>query len=166
MSSDKAIVHVIDDDDAVRESLAFLLGAAGIEVQTYESAVAFLDVAPKVKLGCVITDVRMPELSGVDLLRRLQELKLGVPVIVITGHGDVPLAVEAMKIGAVDFLEKPFDDEVLLASVRSALNQLDRDSKTPGRTRRDRRPAGSAVEPRARRARRARRRARQQADRL
>jgi len=129
MSSDKAIVHVIDDDDAVRESLAFLLGTAGIDVKTYESAVAFLDVAPEVKLGCVITDVRMPELSGVDLLRRLQELKLGVPVIVITGHGDVPLAVEAMKIGAVDFLEKPFDDEVLLASVRSALNQLDRDHK-------------------------------------
>jgi two-component system, LuxR family, response regulator FixJ len=129
MSSDKAIVHVIDDDDAVRESLAFLLGTAGLDVKTYESAVAFLDVAPEVKLGCVITDVRMPELSGVDLLRRLQELKLGVPVIVITGHGDVPLAVEAMKIGAVDFLEKPFDDEVLLASVRSALNQLDRDSK-------------------------------------
>jgi two-component system, LuxR family, response regulator FixJ len=129
MPSDKAIVHVIDDDDAVRQSLAFLLGTAGIDVQTYESAVAFLDVAEKVKLGCVITDVRMPELSGVDLLRRLRELKLGVPVIVITGHGDVPLAVEAMKIGAVDFLEKPFDDEVLLASVRSALNQLDRDSK-------------------------------------
>lgn len=129
MSSDKAIVHVIDDDDAVRESLAFLLGTAGIDVQTYESAVAFLKVAPEVKLGCVITDVRMPELSGVDLLRRLRELKLGVPVIVITGHGDVPLAVEAMKIGAVDFLEKPFDDEVLLASVRSALSQLDRDSK-------------------------------------
>ena len=129
MPSDKAIVHVIDDDDAVRQSLAFLLGTAGIDVQTYESAVAFLDVADKVKLGCVITDVRMPELSGVDLLRRLRELKLGVPVIVITGHGDVPLAVEAMKIGAVDFLEKPFDDEVLLASVRSALNQLDRDSK-------------------------------------
>src|SRR6266508_3258355 len=86
MPSDKAIVHVIDDDDAVRESLAFLLGTAGIDVQTYESAVAFLDVAPKVKLGCVITDVRMPELSGVDLLRRLRELKLGVPVIVIPGH--------------------------------------------------------------------------------
>jgi two-component system, LuxR family, response regulator FixJ len=129
MPSDKAIVHVIDDDEAVRQSLAFLLGTAGIDVQTYESAVAFLHVAAKVKLGCVITDVRMPELSGVDLLRRLRELKLGVPVIVITGHGDVPLAVEAMKIGAVDFLEKPFDDEVLLASVRSALNQLDRDSK-------------------------------------
>jgi two-component system, LuxR family, response regulator FixJ len=129
MPSDKAIVHVIDDDEAMRQSLAFLLGTVGMEVQTYESAVAFLDVAPTVKAGCVITDVRMPGLSGVDLLRQLQERKLGIPVIVITGHGDVPLAVEAMKIGAIDFLEKPFDDEALLASVRSALNQLDRDQK-------------------------------------
>ena len=93
----------------------------------------FLDVAPKVEAGCVITDVRMPGLSGVDLLRRLRELKLGIPVIVITGHGDVPLAVEAMKIGALDFLEKPFDDEVLLASVRSALNQLDQVQRRQGK---------------------------------
>ena len=129
MPSDKAVVHVIDDDEAMRESLAFLLGAVGMEVRTYESALGFLDVAPNVEAGCVITDVRMPGLSGVDLLRRLRELKLGIPVIVITGHGDVPLAVEAMKIGALDFLEKPFDDEVLLASVRSALNQLNQDQK-------------------------------------
>jgi len=129
MPSDKAVVHVIDDDQAMRESLAFLLSTVGLEVQTYESAVAFLKVAREVDAGCVITDVRMPELSGVDLLRQLRELKLAIPVIVITGHGDVPLAVEAMKIGAFDFLEKPFDDEVLLASVRSALNQLDQDQK-------------------------------------
>lgn len=127
MPSDKAVVHVIDDDEAMRDSLAFLLGTAGIDVQTYESAAAFLDVVAKVETGCVITDVRMPDISGIELLRRLRELKLGLPVIVITGHGDVPLAVEAMKIGAIDFLEKPFDDEVLLASVRSALKQLDRD---------------------------------------
>ena len=113
----------------MRESLAFLLSAVGMEVRTYESALGFLDVAPNAEAGCVITDVRMPGLSGVDLLRRLRELKLGIPVIVITGHGDVPLAVEAMKIGALDFLEKPFDDEVLLASVRSALNQLNQDQK-------------------------------------
>jgi two-component system response regulator FixJ len=129
MPSDKAVVHVIDDDEAVRQSLAFLLGTVGMEVRTHDSAVAFLKVAPTLKAGCVITDVRMPGLSGVELLRRLRELKLGIPVIVITGHGDVPLAVEAMKIGAVDFLEKPFDDEVLLASVRSALNRLDQDLK-------------------------------------
>ena len=132
MPSDKAVVHVIDDDEAMRESLAFLLGAVGMEVRTYESAMGFLNVAPNVEAGCVITDVRMPGLSGVDLLRRLRELKLGIPVIVITGHGDVPLAVEAMKIGALDFLEKPFDDEVLLASVRSALNQLDQDQRRQG----------------------------------
>jgi two-component system, LuxR family, response regulator FixJ len=129
MPSDKAVVHVIDDDQAMRESLAFLLSTVGLEVQTYESAVAFLKVAREVHAGCVITDVRMPELSGVDLLRQLRELKLAIPVIVITGHGDVPLAVEAMKIGALDFLEKPFDDEVLLSSVRSALSQLDQDQK-------------------------------------
>jgi two-component system response regulator FixJ len=129
MPSDKAVVHVIDDDQAMRESLAFLLSTIGLEVQTYESAVAFLKVAREVDAGCVITDVRMPELSGVDLLRQLRELKLAIPVIVITGHGDVPLAVEAMKIGAFDFLEKPFDDEVLLSSVRSALSQLDQDQK-------------------------------------
>ena len=129
MPSDKALVHVIDDDEAMRESLAFLLGTAGIDVQTYESAAAFLEVATKAKAGCIITDVRMPGISGIELLQRLRELKLGVPVIVITGHGDVPLAVEAMKVGAIDFLEKPFDDEVLLTSVRSALNQLDRDHK-------------------------------------
>src|SRR6516164_4459683 len=125
MPSEKPVVHVIDDDKAVRESLAFLLGTVGIDVQTYESANAFLEVASKVQEGCIITDVRMPGLSGVDLLRRVRELRLAVPVIVITGHGDVPLAVEAMKIGAADFLEKPFDDEVLLASVRSALKQQD-----------------------------------------
>ena len=129
MPSDKAVVHVIDDDEAVRQSLAFLLGTAGLEVRTYDSATAFLDAVSNVAEGCVITDVRMPGISGIELLRRLRKLKLAVPVIVITGHADVPLAVEAMKIGAADFLEKPFDDEVLLASVRSALNALDRDRK-------------------------------------
>jgi len=129
MPSDKAVVHVIDDDEAVRQSLVFLLGTAGLEVRTYDSATAFLDALPNVVAGCVITDVRMPVVGGLELLRRLRKLKLAVPVIVITGHGDVPLAVEAMKMGAADFLEKPFDDEALLASVRSALNALDRDRK-------------------------------------
>jgi two-component system, LuxR family, response regulator FixJ len=123
MASDKGVVHIIDDDDALRESLAFLLRTAGIEGQTYASAKAFLEAPPDLSLSCVITDVRMPDMSGIDLLRRLKELKFAVPVIVITGHGDVALAVEAMKIGAVDFLEKPFDDEVLLASVEAALRQ-------------------------------------------
>jgi two-component system, LuxR family, response regulator FixJ len=129
MPAEASIVHVIDDDEAARDSLAFMLGTAKIDVKTYESATAFLAVASNVKSGCIITDVRMPEISGIDLLRRLKELNIAIPVIVVTGHGDVPLAVEAMKIGAAEFLEKPFDDEVLLNAVRSALNKQNTDSK-------------------------------------
>ena len=116
------IVYVIDDDDAVRQSLEFLLKTAGIAVRGFESAKAFLEMLPRIQSGCVITDVRMPEITGIDLLRRIKESNLDIPVIVITGHGDISLAVDAMKIGAIDFLEKPFDDDLLLAAVRSALN--------------------------------------------
>jgi two-component system response regulator FixJ len=108
-------------------SLKFLLESAGIEVVTHESASAFLDIVGKIEPACIITDVRMPGLSGIDLLHRMRGLKLDVPVIVITGHADVPLAVEAMKVGAADFFEKPFDDEALLASVRTALSRHERD---------------------------------------
>jgi len=121
-----SLVHVIDDDDAVRDSLAFLLKSARIDVRTYESATAFLSAVPQISGGCIVTDVRMPEISGVDLLRRLRERKMAIPVIVITGHGDVQLAVEAMKIGAADFIEKPFDDDVLLAAVKSALDRSEK----------------------------------------
>jgi two-component system response regulator FixJ len=129
MPPESIVVHVIDDDEAARQSLEFLLRANAMEVQTYESGTVFLNVARRLKSGCVITDVRMPEISGIELLRRLKELKIFLPVIVITGHGDVPLAVEAMKFGAADFLEKPFDDEILLAAVRSALDRQDSDGK-------------------------------------
>ncbi|HMF22012.1 MAG TPA: response regulator FixJ [Pseudolabrys sp.] len=115
------VVHIIDDDEGLRESLAFLLRCAALEVRSFDSAKAFFDALPDATLGCVITDVRMPNMSGIELLRRLKELKMSVPVIVITGHGDVALAVEAMKIGAVDFFEKPFNDDLLVASVRAAL---------------------------------------------
>ncbi len=120
MSSNN-VVHVIDDDEAVRESLAFLLRSADLDVSTYESATAFLAALPKAAPGCIITDVRMPGLSGTELLQKLKEMGVAMPVIVVTGHGDVPLAVEAMKMGAIDFFEKPFDDEALLASVQSSL---------------------------------------------
>lgn len=116
------VVHVIDDDEAMRHSLAFLLRSANVQVKTYESAAAFLEQLATFSVGCVITDVRMPGMNGMDLLQRIRELKVALPVIVMTGHGDVRLAVEAMKGGAVDFIEKPFDDEVLLTAVRSALN--------------------------------------------
>ena len=115
------VVHVIDDDADVRQSLAFLLTSAGLTVRMHDSALSFLDVLPEIKEGCVVTDVRMPGMDGLELQRRLRQLKAGLPVIVMTGHGDVPLAVEAMKSGAVDFIEKPFEDETLLSAIRSAL---------------------------------------------
>ena len=114
------VVHVVDDDEAVRDSVAFLLRSAQLEVEVYESAVAFLGKAAGAA-GCVVTDVRMPEMTGIELVRRLKELGNKLPVIVMTGHGDVPLAVEAMKAGAVDFIEKPFDDAAMLTAVRAAL---------------------------------------------
>ena len=117
------VIYVIDDDEAVRHSLEFLLKTAGMRAQGFDSATAFFEVLPQVRSGCIITDVRMPDVTGIDLLRRVKELGIDVPVIVITGHGDISLAVEAMKIGAVDFLEKPFDDDALLAAVQSALNR-------------------------------------------
>jgi two-component system response regulator FixJ len=121
----EAVVHVIDDDEAMRDSLAFLLTTAGLASRTYDSALAFLEALPAAAPGCVVTDIRMPEMNGLELARRLKELDAPHPIIVITGHGDVPLAVEAMKAGVVDFLEKPFDDDALLASIRAALASRD-----------------------------------------
>jgi two-component system response regulator FixJ len=115
------VVHVIDDDGAMRESLAFLLDASGMLARTWESAASFLDQFDAAEAGVIVTDVRMPGLSGLDLVRRLKAREPALPIIMITGHGDVPLAVEAMKAGVVDFLEKPFDDESLLRAIRAAL---------------------------------------------
>jgi two-component system, LuxR family, response regulator FixJ len=123
------VVHIVDDDEGLRESLAFLLRSAALEVRSFESAKAFLDELPHAVPGCVITDVRMPDMNGIELLRRLKELKISVPVVVITGHGDIALAVEAMKMGAADFFEKPFDDDLLVASVRAALRQREDQTK-------------------------------------
>lgn len=124
MSTD-APVHIVDDDLAVRQSLAFLLATDGLAVQVHDSATAFL-AAGTDRVGCIVTDVRMPDIDGVELLHRLRQRGRMPPVIVMTGHADVALAVEAMKAGAVDFIEKPFDDDVLLASIRSALARADR----------------------------------------
>ncbi len=118
----EALVHVIDDDEAVRVSLAFLLEMADLPARTYGSAQAFLEVVPELQSGCIVTDVRMPGMSGLDLVNRLKLLGVSLPVIVITGHADVPLAVEAMRAGVADFLEKPFDDTALVASIRGALD--------------------------------------------
>jgi two-component system, LuxR family, response regulator FixJ len=117
------IVHIVDDDEAVRQSLAFLLGSAGLTVRLYDSASAFLAGLSAVKSGCLVTDVRMPDMTGIELLQQLRAKACHLPAIVITGHGDVPLAVEAMKAGAVDFIEKPFDQEALLHAVHTALER-------------------------------------------
>lgn len=125
----EAIVHVVDDDLAVRQSLAFLLASGGLPVRLHDSATAFLDNVKQALAGCIITDIRMPELDGIEFLRRLKARGFAMPVIVMTGHADVPLAVEAMKEGAIDFIEKPFDDELILAAVRLALERHRRRSR-------------------------------------
>jgi two-component system response regulator FixJ len=112
----EAVVHVVDDDVAVRQSLSFLLAS-------------FLDNVREPPTGCIVTDVRMPGIDGIEFLRRLKARGFAVPVIVMTGHADVPLAVEAMKEGAVDFVEKPFDDDLFLAAIRSALSQQARSAE-------------------------------------
>ena len=114
-------VYVIDDDDAMRDSLNFLLDSSGFVVTLFETAQQFLDALPQLAFGCVISDVRMPGIDGIELLKRLKTLHSGLPIVVMTGHGDVPLAVEAMKLGAIDFLEKPFEDERLIAVIETAL---------------------------------------------
>lgn len=119
----EAIVHVVDDDLAVRQSLSFLLASDGFPVRLHESASAFLDTVKTPTSGCIITDVRMPGIDGIEFLRRLKGQGFTLPVIVMTGHADVPLAVEAMKEGAIDFIEKPFDDDLFLAAVRAALKR-------------------------------------------
>jgi two-component system response regulator FixJ len=119
------VVHVIDDDDDVRSSIAFLLTSAGFAVQLHESADAFLDALPNLQSGCVVSDVRMPGMDGLTLLRRLAVMRPRFPAIVMTGHADVPLAVEAMKAGAVDFIEKPFEASVMLGALRQALEWHD-----------------------------------------
>lgn len=128
------LIHVIDDDDAVRESLGFLLETSGWEVKLWPSAQAFLDAEPDPREGCVITDVRMPGLSGIDLAARLSQAASAPPVIVMTGHADVPLAVQAMKAGAVDFIEKPFEEISILTAVRAAFERAAGSDSPPGET--------------------------------
>jgi len=117
----EAVVHVVDDDLAVRQSLSFLLASDGLPVRLHESASAFLERVGELSAGCIVTDVRMPGIDGIEFLRRLKAQGITLPVIVMTGHADVPLAVEAMKLGAVEFIEKPFDDDLFLAAIHSAL---------------------------------------------
>src|SRR6266700_1761171 len=123
-------VYVIDDDEAMRDSLNFLLDASGFEVTLFETAQQFLDRLPALAFGCVVSDVRMPGIDGIELLKQLKALQSTFPIVVMTGHGDVPLAVEAMKLGALDFLEKPFDDDRLIGMVETAIRQAEPAAKT------------------------------------
>lgn len=118
-----AIVHLIDDDEDVRKALAFLLATAGLAVKVYDSGLSFLDTLSSLQSGCIVSDVRMPGIDGLELLRRLRALDINLPVVIMTGHADVPLAVEAMKAGAIDFIEKPFGDEMFLSAITAALSR-------------------------------------------
>jgi two-component system, LuxR family, response regulator FixJ len=114
-------VYAVDDDDAMRDSLDFLLAAAGFSVKVFESASSFLGALSRVQAGCLITDIRMPGMDGLELLKHVKRERPLLPVIIMTGHGDVPLAVEAMKLGANDFIEKPFEDQRLIDIIRAAM---------------------------------------------
>jgi two-component system response regulator FixJ len=124
MTIDDFTVHIVDDEDAVRKSLAFMLTMNGLGVRVHESATAFLALAPNLRQAVLVTDLRMPDMSGVELIRKLASGGLTIPSILITGHGDVPMAVEAMKAGASDFIEKPFDETVIVDAIRRASERL------------------------------------------
>jgi two-component system response regulator FixJ len=121
--SGKGKVYVIDDEAALRDSLDFLLDTAGFEVRLFESALKFLDALPRLDFGCVVSDVRMPGLDGMELLKRMKSDQSTFPIVIMTGHGDIPLAVEALKLGAADFLEKPFEDDRLIAMIEAAIRK-------------------------------------------
>ncbi|XUM20045.1 response regulator FixJ [Bradyrhizobium oligotrophicum S58] len=123
--AERAKVYVIDDDEAMRDSLNFLLDSSGFDVTLFENAEIFLGRLPTLNFGCVVSDVRMPGIDGIELLKRMKAAGSSFPILVMTGHGDVPLAVEAMKLGAVDFLEKPFEDERLVAMIETAIQQAE-----------------------------------------
>jgi two-component system response regulator FixJ len=132
--SHRGNVYVIDDDDAMRDSLDFLLGSADFHVTLFESAHHFLDALPNADFGCVISDIRMPGIDGIELLKRLKASRSALPVLIMTGHGDIPLAVEAMKLGAADFLEKPFEDDRLIGMIDAALSEAASGARSEGLT--------------------------------
>ncbi len=119
--SSRPTVFVVDDDQAMRNSLKWLIESVSMQVETFESANAFIQSYYPGRSGCLLLDVRMPGMSGLELQEYLRVNQIAIPVIIITGHGDVPMAVRAMKAGAVDFIEKPFNDELLLESIRQAM---------------------------------------------
>jgi len=132
VSDDAALVYIVDDDDAIRDSLSLLMRSVGLASETHESAADFLQAYEPDKLSCLIADIRMPGLSGLELQQELNERHAEVPIIFITGHGDVPMAVKAMQAGAMDFIQKPFRDQDLLDKIHKAL-QEDRERRNARR---------------------------------
>ena len=122
MSAEQATIFVVDDDDAMRSSLRWLIESVGLTVKTFDSALDYLDAFDPDEPGCLVLDVRMPGMSGMELLENLSAYSLRPPVIIITGHGDVPMAVRAIKYGALDFIQKPFNDQELLDRIQQALD--------------------------------------------
>ncbi|MCW5717626.1 MAG: response regulator [Chitinophagaceae bacterium] len=125
-----SVVHIVDDDEPTRDSLQFLLAASGFAARAHASATDFLRGVPHRDAGCLVTDVRMPDMSGIELLTAVRARQPDLPVVVVTGHGDISLAVEAMKLGAVDFLEKPYSDEAMIAAVEAAIARRSDDART------------------------------------
>jgi two-component system response regulator FixJ len=118
------LVHLVDDDEAIRRSVGFMLKTSGFHVHTYESGVELLKAAPDLESGCILLDIRMPGMDGLEAQRALRDKGVTLPVIIMTGHGDVSLAVQAMKAGAVDFIEKPFEKAVLLSAIEHGVERL------------------------------------------
>ncbi|GHH24576.1 DNA-binding response regulator [Sphingomonas glacialis] len=129
MNDHTRIVYVVDDDEAIRQSISFMLRRAGYTVVTYASGTEFLKVATTATQGCVLLDVRMPDIDGLEVQARLAEQGIMLPVIMLTGHGEVTLAVRAVKAGAIEFLEKPFERSALIAAIDEALNQAGRNDR-------------------------------------
>jgi len=123
---DKRIVHLVDDEEAIRKSLGFMLRTSGYLVQAYASGIEFLNVARGAEPGCVLLDVRMPEMDGLQVQAEMSSRGLNMPVVVFTGHGDISIAVQAMKAGAIDFLEKPFEKAALLEAIVRSFARLER----------------------------------------
>jgi two-component system response regulator FixJ len=123
------LIHLVDDDEAIRRSAGFMLKTSGFRVQSYESGDHLLKSAASLEPGCILLDIRMPGMDGLEVQQALKERGVGLPVVIMTGHGDVTLAVQAMKAGAVDFIEKPFEKAVLLGAIDQAFSRLDRSSE-------------------------------------
>lgn len=124
--SEERLVHLVDDDEAIRRSAGFMLKTSGFRVQTFESGDQLLKAAATLDPGCILLDIRMPGMDGLEVQQALKERGVGLPVVIMTGHGDVTLAVQAMKAGAVDFIEKPFEKAVLLGAIEQAFSRLNR----------------------------------------